>query len=704
MRCNNRVAIDCWIAGSTCGQIGPRPSGQLDCRCLPILRVQPPTAQHTGIDDMTRFFFFFLTGPPAVVISLTILAHTMTVCPGEGELVAALTLTAVISCAPDALKETALDSASSAPDAGERPPHLLVPGHAHSSVSGPLLYSTTPLSFWGGVDPPSGRIVDVHHPLAGASLAGNVLALPSGRGSCSGSLGVLECISSGQGPVALVLAEPDKIMALGALVAHTVFGRGIPVAAIGRERYARLASASSVTITTTTSGGVLNASLPGGTLAIPLAPLERLPGAVDVKLTPADKAMLGGERGLAAKEAMELVTAMARMYGARSLTDVTRAHIDAVIYVGPATLAFAQHFASLGVYFAVPTTLNAVSAPRDWQALGVPPADAEPATALADAYLALGADGDSLTCAPYFLPDGPGLGESVGWAESNAVVYANSVLGARTLKYPDMLDVAVALTGRAPLAGAHLDEERRPRVRVQLAPDVTFGEGEGNSLMWPLLGYCVGGAAGHDVVVVQGLEGTKPRSSDLKAFGAAFGTTSGSPMFHIRGVTPEAPASSEFDVDRSITLERADLVAAWDALNSAKNEQVGLVALGNPHLALDEFAELAELVTPLLARGVRAEVPLVLTAGRHVVSEAEDSGYLELLRRFGATVVEDTCWCMVKVPIVPPLAQSVITNSAKYAHYGPGGVGKPMYFASTADCIQAAVSARCARQLPSWLA
>lgn len=540
-------------------------------------------------------------------------------------------------------------------------------------------------------------------------MAGTVLALPIGRGSCSGSLGVLECISSGNRPVALVLAEPDEIMALGALVAHIVFGRGIPVAAIGRERYARLAAASTVTITTTTSGGgMLNATLPSGTLAIPLTPLERLPGAVDVYLTPADEAMLAGERGQGAKEGLELVLAMARMYGARSLTDVTRSHIDACIYVGPATLAFAQHFARLGAHFAVPTTLNAVSAPRDWRGLGVSPEDAEPATALADAYLALGADGDSLTCAPYFLPSGPRLGESVGWAESNAVVYANSVLGARTLKYPDMLDVAVALTGRAPLAGAHLDEERRPRVRVDVDVDprcVAGGErGGGGGLFWPLLGYCVGAAAGHDVVVVQGLEGTVPRDSDLKAFGAAFGTSSGSPMFHIRGVTPEAPADAEFNVDRAVTLGRAQLVAAWEGLNSARDEHVGLVALGNPHLALDEFAELAELITPMLVQGVRAEIPLVLTAGRHVVTEAERKGYLEPLRRFGATVVEDTCWCMIKSPIIPRLAQSVVTNSAKYAHYGPGGVGKPMYFASTAECVQAAVSARCARQLPSWLA
>ncbi|CAK9787108.1 hypothetical protein CC85DRAFT_275231, partial [Cutaneotrichosporon oleaginosum] len=577
-----------------------------------------------------------------------------------------------------------------------RPPHLLVAG----SASAPLLYSDTPLSFWGGTDPATGRIVDVHHPLAGQSMAGRVLALPAGRGSCSGSLGVLECIMSGRGPAALVLGEPDEIMALGALVAGTVFGQDIPVAVVGRERFARLAAATSVTISTTSKGGMLNAALPGRTLAISLAALDSL--AAEVELTPADRDMLSGKAGQGAKEAMDLVVSMARMYGATSLTSVTRAHIDAVIYVGPATLSFAQHFAGLGARFAVPTTLNAVSVPREWEALGVPAAEAEPALALAAAYERLGADGTSRTCAPYFLASPPGVGESVGWAESNAVVYANSVLGARTLKYPDMLDVAVALTGRAPLAGAHVDAARLPRARVDVDADLKIG-GAAGSLFWPLLGYCVGGAAGHDVVVVCGLENLRPRQSDLKAFSAAFGTSSGSPMFHIRGVTPEAPARVVFNVERTVNIGRADLAGAWESLNSAQEEDVGLVALGNPHLAVDEFGELAELVRPLLASGKRAEVPFVLTAGRHVVKEAEERGFLEPLHTFGATIVEDTCWCMIKAPVVPELAQSVATNSAKYAHYGPGGVGKPMYFASTTDCVQAALDARCRREPPSWL-
>ena len=109
----------------------------------------------------------------------------------------------------------------------------------------------------------------------------------------------------------------------------------------------------------------------------------------------------------------------------------------------------------------VPTTLNAISVDyRRWRELGVPQATGERAAALADAYLALGAT-PSFTCAPYLLESAPAAGEHVGWGESNAVVYANSVLGARTQKYADFLDACVALTGRAPAAGAHLDDGRR---------------------------------------------------------------------------------------------------------------------------------------------------------------------------------------------------------------------------------------------------
>lgn len=500
---------------------------------------------------------------------------------------------------------------------------------------------------------------------------------------------MLELIVGGHGPVAIVLAEPDPILALGVLVAQAVFSRSIPVVVLGHEAFARLEAKDVATI----SPGLLNASAPGSTVAIPLQPAS-----VDrhLELSTEDRAVLTGERGEGARKAMELVTAVARLEGAERLLDVEAAHIDACIYVGPATLEFAKHFATTGAKFAVPTTLNAISVDRrQWQAQGIDPEFGQAATSLADAYLSMGADPGSLTCAPYLLPNAPKRGAHVVWAESNAVVYANSVIGARTQKYPDMLDVLVAITGRAPAAGCHLDEPRRPTLCIRVDPDLRRVE---DPSFWPLLGYAVGEAAGREVVLVIGLEKRSPTVSDLKAFGAAFATTSGSPMFHLAGITPEAEHWHAGTL-RRVNVGVATLADTWSELNSAQDDRVDLVALGNPHLSLDEFEELAHLVA-----GRTAAVPLLLTCGQHVLSQAEAAGYLAAIKAFGAQVITDTCWCMLRHPVVPTGVGNIMTNSAKYAHYGPGEVGARMHFGSMTACVKAACAGNNDRTVPGWLA
>src|SRR5690606_9047296 len=175
---------------------------------------------------------------------------------------------------------------------------------------------------------------------------------------------------------------------------------------------------------------------------------------------------------------------------------------------------FARRLVEWGARVRVPTTLNAISVDRRrWRAQGVDAAFGVPAAALADAYLAMGAR-PSFTCAPYLLDSAPAFGEQIGWAESNAVVYANSVIGARTMKYPDFLDICIALTGRAPRAGCHLDSGRR----AALALDVELPEGADDAF-WPLLGYACGARSGDAIPLIVGLERSAPAPDDLKAFG-----------------------------------------------------------------------------------------------------------------------------------------------------------------------------------------
>lgn len=565
------------------------------------------------------------------------------------------------------------------------------------AAQGALLFADVGLSFWGGVDPCTGEVIDRHHPLSGQHLAGRVLAIPSGRGSCTGSSVLMELISNGHAPAALVLAEADEILTLGVLVAQTIFARSLPVLCIGREAFAALRGQAFARVENTTLS--LFDHLPGDAWQALDSPLPDTDSTASIRLTEHDRALLDGRHGKAAQMAMQIVLRMAELQGADHLVDVTQAHIDGCIYTGPASLRFAEQLVQWGAKVRVPTTLNSISVDqRRWRELGIDPALGEPASALGDAYMAMGAQ-LSFTCAPYLLDTAPKAGEQIVWAESNAVVYANSVLGARTLKYPDYLDICIALTGRAPLIGCHLDAQRKARLQIELP-----ALGELDDAFYPLLGYHIGALAGSRVPLVLGLEKRKPSLDDLKAFGAAFATTSAAPLFHIAGVTPEAIDPAQvLDADTCIPVEKIrlkDLLSSWRELNSARDNRVDVVSLGNPHFSLSEFAHLARLC---LGRQRHPDVVLAITCGRAVLEQAREAGHIAVIEAFGATLVTDTCWCMLGEPVIPLAAKTLMTNSGKYAHYAPGLVGRKVHFASLAECVDAACTATASGRLPAWL-
>ncbi|WP_447800997.1 cis-3-hydroxy-L-proline dehydratase [Pseudomonas kilonensis] len=564
------------------------------------------------------------------------------------------------------------------------------------AAQGALLFAEVGLSFWGGVDPASGEVIDRHHPLSGQRLAGRVLAIPSGRGSCTGSSVLMELISNGHAPAALVLAEADEILTLGVLVAQVIFQRSLPVVCVGHEAFNGLRGQGFVRLegdVLTLSGRPPNDGWQGSDPA-PLPPTSST-----LVLSEQDRALLDGTYGKAAQVAMQIVLRMAEIQGATQLLDVTQAHIDGCIYTGPASLRFAEQLVQWGAKVRVPTTLNSISVDqRRWRELGVDPALGEPASALGDAYMAMGAQ-LSFTCAPYLLDTAPKAGEQIVWAESNAVVYANSVLGARTQKYPDFLDICIALCGRAPLTGCHLDDPRKARLIVDVP-----ALGQVDDSFYPLLGYHIGILAGRRIPLIRGLEHAAPTLDDLKAFGAAFATTSAAPLFHIAGVTPEALDPADV-LEKDVTLpqesvDAAGLLASWRELNSARDNWVDVVSLGNPHFSLSEFAALATLCA---GRVKHPYVVLAITCGRTVLEQARKAGYLTAIEAFGAVLVTDTCWCMLGEPVIPPHATTLMTNSGKYAHYAPGLVGRGVHFAALAECVEAACTAAARGQPPTWL-
>lgn len=497
----------------------------------------------------------------------------------------------------------------------------------HGSAQGEILYADTGLSFWGGVNAFTGEVIDIHHPLKGACITGKVLAIPSGRGSCTGSSVLLELILNGHAPAALIFAEDEAILTLGVIVAEEMFGRSIPVVSLGAETFAALKDARTLQV----AGDRLriDSTSPLADTASPGKDAGAEPA--HLALTAADRTLLDGASGKAAQVAMRIIQRMSGVMGADRLIDITQAHIDGCIYTGPASLRFARQLCDWGGHVKVPTTLNSISVDqRRWRSLGVDPEDGQPASDLADAYVELGARA-TFTCAPYLLDSAPAFGEQIVWAESNAVIYANSVLGARTMKYPDYLDISIALTGRAPLTGCHVDAHRHATVQIDLPPLGTLDDS-----FYPLLGYHVGLLSPNDIPVITGLDHARPTLDDLKAFSAAFGTSSAAPMFHILGVTPEAAtldqALGNHSPERHLRISSADLRRSWDELNSATDASVDLVSLGNPHVSLSELARLADL-----CRGKRKHerVEMIVTCGRAIHEQAKAAGHIAVLEEFG---------------------------------------------------------------------
>ena len=550
------------------------------------------------------------------------------------------------------------------------------------TASGPIVSTTRSLSFWGGIDAATGLVIDVHHPLRGTCITGAILMMPSSRGSCTGSGVLLDLALTGRAPAALIFSEDEDVATLGALVAAKMFGRSVPVLRLTADAFKELAAAPDARISATaiTAEGVSISVCPPATTAL--------------DLTSADRAMLAGDKGLAAQQAMRIIFAMAANQGAERLIDVTQGHIDGCIYASPANLIFAETMADMGARVCVPTTMNAISVDRaNWQAQGVPPSFGKPAARLADAYVRMGCK-PSFTCSPYLLDTAPQAGENIAWAESNAVIFANTVLGARTAKHPDFLDLCIALTGRAPLAGVYLDAQRKARRII----DVALPDGIDDAF-WPLIGYLAGQAAPNCIPLLRGLAAAAPDRDDLKALCAAFGTTSAAPMLHIDGVTPEACGAAAADADHA-KITRADMRAAWAGLNAGP-EVVELVAFGSPHFSLSECDRLA---ASLGGRPRHPDTQVIVTAGHEVISRARANGTFKRLQQSGVRVVPDICWCSITEPVFPPQTRALMTNSGKYAHYGPGLSGRAVRLGSMANCVEAALNGRVATRLPNWLA
>ncbi len=377
-----------------------------------------------------------------------------------------------------------------------------------------------------------------------------------------------------------------------------------------------------------------------------------------MKLTPEEQAMLNGEQGHATRKAMEILLALGTIYGAQKLIPVTSVQISGVSYanLGEAGLRFLLEMVEGGGRARVLTTLNPAGMDvENWESLGISPEFAGHQNQVLEAFGQMNVI-TTASCTPYLIGNLPHFGEHIAWAESSAVCYANSVLGARTNREGGPSALAAALTGRTPSYGYHREENRLPSFTVEVnAPlegTTDFG------LLGKALGERVQSIGKRRVPYIRGIETASVE--ELKSFSASVATYGGVAMFHMAGITPEA--GSVNPPKEGFSISKAEIQQARESMvDVTSSEEVDFISLGCPHLSIKEIARLAELLA-----GKRVTKEFWITTARPTKKIADMMGYTAVIEAAGAKFAADTC-CVV-APIEGRF-QAMATDSAKACYY-----------------------------------
>jgi hypothetical protein len=401
-----------------------------------------------------------------------------------------------------------------------------------------------------------------------------------------------------------------------------------------------------------------------------------------LRLTLEERAMLAGETGPGVQKAIEIVVALGHIYSAADLVPVAGVQVSGVSYknLGDAGLEFLQDWAAQGAQARVPATLNPAGMDRlAWRELGFSEGFARRQEAVIAAYAALGIT-PNCTCTPYLVGHVPLFGQHLAWAESSAVSYANSVLGARTNREGGPSALAAAIAGRTARYGLHLDGNRLATTIVDVRCSVTSEADLG------ALGYLVGHQVKNGVPYFRFAD-WRSDIEDLKALGAAMAASGAVALYHVEGLTPEAVAGVALEPGRDThCLVIDDLAPGYTALNGSA-DRIDLVSLGCPHASLAEL----EVISAALEGG-RVTAELWITTARAIRQAAEKTGLVARIEAAGGRVVADTC--LVVAPVAELGFHTMATNSAKMALYAPSHSGLSVRFGTIAQCLEAAVTGR----------
>jgi predicted aconitase len=414
-----------------------------------------------------------------------------------------------------------------------------------------------------------------------------------------------------------------------------------------------------------------------------------------MRLNDDEKAMLDGREGRARQKAMEVLVRYGEALGAERLVDTNNAGGVFGKY-GALTGGMTEEeaFCEFGL-----DSREVVEIPQvkifschfeqamdlaHWELQGVSP-EALAANKASRSFAARIGFQLINTCAPYLAGNVPVKGEHCAWMESSAVVYCNSVLGARTNTEGRESSTAAMLTGKIPYWGYHMDENRLGSHLVDVEFDVE------STLDWGLLGYYTGEIVQERIPVFRGIRHS-PNLARLKHLGAAAASSGGVEMYHIVGITPEADSVEQAFGARkpSATLKfgKAERKAAYDMLNSSNTDtDVDFVMLGCPHYSIDQVWQACQLL-----EGKHVKANLWIFTPSAIKELADRNGYTEIIARAGGVLMTDTCPCLGRV--YPKGTRIAAVDSAKQAHYLPAILGFPTWFGSQEDCINAAITGK----------
>lgn len=396
-----------------------------------------------------------------------------------------------------------------------------------------------------------------------------------------------------------------------------------------------------------------------------------------MRLTEYEESMLNGKRGPLVKKCMEVLTTLGDIYGAEQMLEIRNVHSPGVSYrvAGDAGLNYVKEASCQGC-FAVPTTLNTGGIDAaEWREIGFPEDFALSQLELNKAYEKMGGE-PTYTCTPYLIGNLPLKGEHIAWGESSAIIFANSVLGARTNREGGPSALAAAVTGRVPAYGYHLDENRKANWIINVNMSLESNRD------YAVLGYYVGQIVGNDVPLFVGMR--RPLLDNLKALGAALASSGGVALYHIEGITPECPSretvlTNSYEAISFGAQEYEEVVRKFQLAKPAD-----LVVIGCPHCSINEMREIARCV-----EGKRLKTDMWVCVSGPIYALAERSGYIDSMKGAGVTLVRDTC------PILCPTSdkgyKAVSTNSGKLAHYIRGLWNVDSELVQLNDCMDVAL-------------